>query len=62
MQLREISRLDECYRFESDTLFITGLQALVRLLPVRQHAATQSIGRHSPAFTPISRRMRTWFG
>jgi indolepyruvate ferredoxin oxidoreductase len=32
MQLREISRLDECYRFESDTLFITGLQALVRLL------------------------------
>jgi len=32
MHLREISRLDECYRFESDTLFITGLQALVRLL------------------------------
>ena len=32
MQLREITRLDECYRFESDTLFITGLQALVRLL------------------------------
>jgi indolepyruvate ferredoxin oxidoreductase len=32
MQLREISRLDECYRYESDTLFITGLQALVRLL------------------------------
>jgi indolepyruvate ferredoxin oxidoreductase len=32
MQLREISRLDECYRFESDTLFITGLQALVRML------------------------------
>ena len=36
MQLREISRLDECYRFESDTLFITGLQALVRLLLAQQ--------------------------
>ena len=37
MQLREISRLDECYRFESDTLFITGLQALVRLLLAQRH-------------------------
>jgi len=36
MQLREISRLDECYRFESDTLYITGLQALVRLLLAQQ--------------------------
>ena len=36
MQLRKISRLDECYRFESDTLFITGLQALVRLLLAQQ--------------------------
>jgi indolepyruvate ferredoxin oxidoreductase len=36
MQLKEISRLDECYRFESDTLFITGLQALVRLLLAQQ--------------------------
>jgi indolepyruvate ferredoxin oxidoreductase len=32
MQLRQIARLDEWYRFETDTLFITGLQALVRLL------------------------------
>ena len=36
MQLREISRLDECYRFESETLYITGLQALVRLLLAQQ--------------------------
>jgi len=33
MQLRQIARLDEWYRFdEAGTLFITGLQALVRLL------------------------------
>jgi indolepyruvate ferredoxin oxidoreductase len=32
MQLRDISRLDECYRLESNTLYLTGLQALVRLL------------------------------
>ena len=32
MQLRQISRLDDWYRFEAGTLFITGLQALVRLL------------------------------
>jgi len=33
MQLRQIARLDDWYRFEPGTLFITGLQALVRLLP-----------------------------
>jgi indolepyruvate ferredoxin oxidoreductase len=33
MQLRQIARLDEWYRFdEAGTLFVTGLQALVRLL------------------------------
>jgi indolepyruvate ferredoxin oxidoreductase len=32
MHLRNLSSLDECYRFDSDTLFLTGLQALVRLL------------------------------
>jgi indolepyruvate ferredoxin oxidoreductase len=32
MQLRQIARLDDWYRFETGTLFITGLQALVRLL------------------------------
>ena len=33
MQLRQIARLDEWYRFDdAGPLFITGLQALVRLL------------------------------
>ena len=32
MQLRQIDRLDECYRLRSGTLFLTGLQALVRVL------------------------------
>src|SRR5688572_7179823 len=33
MQLRQIARLDDWYRFEdTGTLFITGLQAIVRLL------------------------------
>jgi indolepyruvate ferredoxin oxidoreductase len=36
MQLRNISSLDECYRFDSDTLYLTGLQALVRLLLMQQ--------------------------
>ncbi len=35
MQLRQIARLDEWYRFEAGTVFITGLQALVRLLLVQ---------------------------
>ena len=37
MQLRQIARLDEWYRFEPGTLFITGLQALVRLLLAQSH-------------------------
>jgi indolepyruvate ferredoxin oxidoreductase len=49
MQLREISRLDECYRFESDTLFITGLQALVRLL-LAQHKRDLKAGRNTAGF------------
>jgi indolepyruvate ferredoxin oxidoreductase len=49
MQLREISRLDECYRFESDTLFITGLQALVRLL-LAQHRRDLSAGLKTAGF------------
>jgi len=49
MQLREISRLDECYRFESDTLFITGLQALVRLL-LAQHKRDQRAGLNTAGF------------
>ncbi|HVY65314.1 MAG TPA: indolepyruvate ferredoxin oxidoreductase family protein [Gammaproteobacteria bacterium] len=37
MQLRQIARLDEWYGFEPDTIFITGLQALVRLLLAQSH-------------------------
>ncbi|RPI64659.1 MAG: indolepyruvate ferredoxin oxidoreductase family protein, partial [Lysobacterales bacterium] len=38
MQLRQIERLDEWYRFdEAGPLFITGLQALVRLLLAERH-------------------------
>ena len=40
MQLRDISNLDECYRFDSDTLYLTGLQALVRLLLMQHHRDT----------------------
>ncbi len=49
MQLREISRLDECYRFETDTLFITGLQAIVRLL-LAQHRRDVRAGLNTAAF------------
>ena len=49
MQLREISRLDECYRFESDTLFITGLQALVRML-LAQHERDARAGLRTAGF------------
>jgi indolepyruvate ferredoxin oxidoreductase len=49
MQLREIRRLDECYRFESDTLFITGLQALVRLL-LAQHQRDVRAGLNTAGF------------
>jgi len=37
MQLRQIARLDEWYQFEPKTVFITGLQALVRLLLAQSH-------------------------
>src|SRR5437762_1501775 len=38
MQLRQIARLDEWYGFATpDTLFITGLQALTRLLLAQSH-------------------------
>jgi indolepyruvate ferredoxin oxidoreductase len=37
MQLRQIARLDEWYRFDTETIFITGLQALVRLLLAQSH-------------------------
>ncbi|WP_428099046.1 indolepyruvate ferredoxin oxidoreductase family protein [Candidatus Rariloculus sp.] len=37
MQLRQIDRLDECYRLESGTLFLTGLQALVRVLLTQRY-------------------------
>ena len=38
MQLRQIARLDEWYRFdETGPLFITGLQALVRLTLAQSH-------------------------
>jgi len=37
MQLRQIDRLDECYRLESGTVFLTGLQALVRLLLTQRY-------------------------
>jgi len=35
--LRDIDRLDECYQLERKTLFITGLQALVRLLLLQSY-------------------------
>ena len=37
MTLRDIDRLDECYQLERKTLFITGLQALVRLLLLQSY-------------------------
>jgi indolepyruvate ferredoxin oxidoreductase len=37
MGLRPIAGLDEWYRFEPGTVFITGLQALVRLLLAQSH-------------------------
>jgi len=49
MQLRGISGLDECYRFESDTLYLTGLQALVRLLLVQRNRDARA-GRNTAGF------------
>ena len=37
MQLRQIARLDEWYGLAPDAIFITGLQALVRLLLAQSH-------------------------
>ena len=37
MTLRDIDRLDECYQLERKALFITGLQALVRLLLLQSY-------------------------
>jgi indolepyruvate ferredoxin oxidoreductase len=49
MPLREISRLDECYRLESATLYLTGLQALVRLL-LTQHDRDRRAGLRTAGF------------
>ena len=49
MQLRQIARLDDWYRFESGTLFITGLQALVRLLLAQSHS-DKLAGLHTAGF------------
>ena len=49
MQLRQISALDECYRFDSDTLFLTGLQALVRVL-LLQHRRDLKAGLNTAGF------------
>jgi indolepyruvate ferredoxin oxidoreductase len=49
MQLRQIARLDDWYRFETGTLFITGLQALVRLL-LAQSYRDRFAGLHTAGF------------
>ena len=49
MQLRQIARLDDWYRFEPGTLFITGLQALVRLL-LAQSYRDRAAGLHTAGF------------
>src|SRR5256885_16655841 len=46
MQLRRIARLDDRYRFEPGTSFITGLQALVRLL-LAQSFRDRAAGLHT---------------
>lgn len=47
--MRRIQRLDEWYRIESGTLFITGLQALVRLL-LTQSLLDSRAGLHTAGF------------
>ena len=50
MQLRQIARLDGWYRFdETGPLFITGLQALVRLL-LAQSYRDRLAGRNTAGF------------
>jgi indolepyruvate ferredoxin oxidoreductase len=41
-KLRQLERLDECYRLGSGPLFITGLQALVRLLLTQRYRDAQA--------------------
>jgi indolepyruvate ferredoxin oxidoreductase len=47
--LRRIDRLDECYQLDRKTLFITGLQALVRLL-LLQRSRDQAAGLKTAGF------------
>ena len=50
MQLRQIARLDDWYRFdETGPLFITGLQALVRLTLAQSHR-DRLAGRNTAGF------------
>ena len=49
VNLRHIERLDECYQLDGKTLFITGLQALVRLL-LLQRDRDRSAGLNTAGF------------
>ncbi len=49
VNLRHIERLDECYQLDGKTLFITGLQALVRLL-LLQRERDRSAGLNTAGF------------
>ncbi len=49
MPLRQIDKLDESYRRESGVVFITGLQALVRLL-IEQHRRDLAAGLNTAGF------------
>ena len=49
VNLRHIERLDECYELDGKTLFITGLQALVRLL-LLQRDRDRSAGLNTAGF------------
>ena len=42
MTLRQIDRLDECYQLDKHAVFITGLQALVRLLLIQRRRDEQA--------------------
>jgi indolepyruvate ferredoxin oxidoreductase len=47
--LRRIDRLDECYQLDRKTLFITGMQALVRLMLI-QRARDKRAGLNTAGF------------